>query len=315
MKISVIETESGCFIKISSYYPTVNNILVNGVAPRPTHNKEWYKVDKFPTKVEELVPPQTINRRFELIDKTLESDKFPLTLSCVQVWNDDGEWSEDYRMLESLYRLAFDYTESRYEPVKFEAELICKIDNIEEYAGFSYPIREKRWSKDVVLLLDESAIKHQVIDTIVFPDLILASKPSELSSEHSYKIIRQHVIANIDPHVAKISSNYDFCFAVDKLIDLCEPEAYRADISRGKKRPKYETRYRKARTIGIFEMTHDVAKYAKYTPIKGFSGKNHGDLKKNIDKFLKELMDKINEPLKDCPHCKGMGVIVCMTIN
>ena len=77
-----------------------------------------------------------------------------------------------------------------------------------------------------------------------------------------------------------------------------------------KKKPKYETRYRKSREVEVFNMTSAKDKYNNYTIIKGFEGNSEEDLKNKIDTYLEELMAIINEPLHDCPHCKGMGVIL-----
>jgi len=44
--------------------------------------------------------------------------------------------------------------------------------------------------------------------------------------------------------------------------------------------------------------------------IQGFVGKNHKDLKEKIDFYCQNLMEFINTPIEDCPHCKGAGVII-----
>lgn len=60
----------------------------------------------------------------------------------------------------------------------------------------------------------------------------------------------------------------------------------------------------------VFEMTSHERKYSGYTPIDGFRGKNQADLKNKIDEYLEKLIDRINEPLSDCPRCNGLGVVV-----
>jgi hypothetical protein len=49
--------------------------------------------------------------------------------------------------------------------------------------------------------------------------------------------------------------------------------------------------------------------YEGYTSIKGFEGKNESDLKEQIDAYLADLTDAINEPLTECGNCNGTGVI------
>ena len=44
--------------------------------------------------------------------------------------------------------------------------------------------------------------------------------------------------------------------------------------------------------------------------IKGFTGENQDDLKQKIDAYCEDLIKFINEPIVDCPHCKGRGVVL-----
>ena len=50
--------------------------------------------------------------------------------------------------------------------------------------------------------------------------------------------------------------------------------------------------------------------YQGYPIIQGFRGKNHEDLKNNIDDYCRNLIEIINQPLVDCSYCKGYGVII-----
>ncbi len=109
---------------------------------------------------------------------------------------------------------------------------------------------------------------------------MLPMKPSALSSEDSYKIIRAYIKEKIDGRYAEITSDYDFCFTVKKKIKLTTPytETFSPIFGKGKSRKELISN----RSVQIFEMTDDVKKYNGYTPIKGFVGKDHADLKKNI---------------------------------
>lgn len=77
-----------------------------------------------------------------------------------------------------------------------------------------------------------------------------------------------------------------------------------------RRKPKYETRYQKDRTVKILEMTPASSKYQGYTVIEGFEGKNKQDLQEKVDTYLEKLMEFINEPIEDCPNCHGRGVIL-----
>lgn len=48
--------------------------------------------------------------------------------------------------------------------------------------------------------------------------------------------------------------------------------------------------------------------YQSYPVIEPFNGNGEDDLKQNIQTYLNEIMIKINEPLIECEHCKGLGV-------
>ena len=187
------------------------------------------------------------------------------------------------------------------------------MDKIKEYGGFSYPIQRSRWESEGYTPLTQDSISHELVDTLLFPDIVLPARTSKLTSKQTYKVIRKYIQDNINPKYAQISSDYDFCVTVEKKISLFEKVPYQRNISSfNAKRPKYITDYRHNRQIKIFEMTHDGddGNYKGYTAIKPFEGKNIEDLKNNIDNYLAELMTKINEPLHDCPNCKGLGVIL-----
>jgi hypothetical protein len=99
---------------------------------------------------------------------------------------------------------------------------------------------------------------------------------------------------------------------VKKKVHLAKKVPYQRDISRyGARKPKYITDYREIREIEVFEMTHANHNYKGYTVIEGFKGNNVEELKENIDNYLRDLMEEINRPLSDCPHCLGKGVIQC----
>ena len=316
IEILGIKSDVGFYIKIiKGCNYSSKKLLFDGIPAEPTHSSEWYKLKCKPKKITIPVAGEQINHRFELIDKAMESDVFPLTYKVDDVaiydsYEYEYVWNPTHAIKKSLYKLAFDMSPDHNKTLKFVIQTICEIDKVEEYAGLSYDIQKTRWGNDGTVKLTSSDIKHQELDKILFPSLLLPSKPSALSSSDSYKIIRQFVKENINREVAEITSDYDFCFTVKKRIELHTPEKYACNVaSIRSKTPRYETRFRKYRAVEVFEMTDDSHKYKGYTIIPGFTGKNHDDLKKNIDTFLADLIAKINEPLKDCPHCDGMGVI------
>lgn len=329
LKISAIKTnDDGYYVTKQGqegYYSYnsgsgLTNLFFDGVIPNPSLHPNWLKVAKLPKKITKTVRQQNINHRFELIDPSFANEKVPLSIKKEEAGAmGDGDdtsryefyWNEKYAHLKSLYRAVSDPQPDKIEEVPFEVTIILEIDQIKEYAGFSYPVQKTSWAHEGFTQLTNKEARHNLIDTIVFPGLVLSGRESKLTSEQSYKIIRKHVQDNIDPKWAVITSDYNFCFTVQKKIPLCKPIPYQKDISRyGARKPKFVTDYRNSRSIKVFEMGHsgEGAPYKGYEAIKGFEGANIEELKMNIDEFLKDLMEKINAPLKDCPHCNGLGV-------
>lgn len=316
LTIIAIETDAGYFIqeKTTSSYRNVSGLetyLFDGEKPTKTFHPHWVKIPNKPLKIEIKVPQSPINHRYELIDKALQSEKIPLVFKRDEVaYYEEYEWKwkSEYLHLSSLYREVSDPQPNLLENIQFTFNVLLKVDKVKEYASFSYPSLQKCSFSETNRPVSE--VIHQEIDKILFPDIILPSKPSKLSAYHTYAIIREHVKTNINPKVARITSDYDFCFSVKKIIPLAEPYSYECSPIFGtkKERSKKVQKYVTDREWEVFEMCHEP--YQKYTPVTPFRGESHEDLKKNIDNFLKELMERINEPVVECKACCGRGVIL-----
>ena len=146
----------------------------------------------------------------------------------------------------------------------------------------------------------------------------LPTAPCEIASETLYNIVRQHIIKHLDNRVAKITSNYNFCFEVCKLIPLYEPKqlTYTNIFGRTKKeREKLHTTIKKYNDFKIFEMTHDNERHSGYTPIPKLVANNEWELKEKLDNLLEYLIELINEPLNYCEHYKGTGIVQDSPMN
>jgi hypothetical protein len=325
LKIKAIKTDIGYFIQGDG----LERYFFDGLKLEPTYNKSWGKIKNAPIKIEKDTQRSNINYRYELIDKTLESKKFPLVFNREDVSMPDSDssynewiWKDEFSQFKSLYELKFDTQPNIKVPVEFEFNICLEMDNIKEYGGFSYSYCPKlNWDDKFYPSITDKEVNHELIDTILFPDIILPAHKSQLTSKQTYGIIRKHIQDNINSKYAHITSDYDFCFKVKKKISLAEKISYQRDVSRyGAKKPKYITDYKEFREIEIFEMTYSSDRgyggnHKGYTPIEGFKGNNMGELKENIDNYLKDLMDKINEPVVDCKHCKGKGVVLNNSVD
>lgn len=326
IKIVAIESPNGVLITDNvnneSYFRTqLENKLINGEKPKKSFNKDWFLVDKPVTSIQVTKSGEVINKRYVLINPLLKSDIVKEQFKHEDVYggyDDDTDkiiWLNDFDSIQSLYKYECDREPDYLENIEFEYEVLCTLDKLPTLSTFSYAAQIGQYRHNGMGTITEKNLKFNLVDSIVFPEPLLQNRPCSLSSQNTYKIIREHVKLNINPKYAEITSDYDFCFEVKKKIPLAEIETYQVNVNwLTKKKPKYETRYRTHRLVKVFEMTHagqnNGRGYDKYTVIQGIKGDNATDLQEKLDKYLEDLMNIINEPLSDCPHCKGMGVIL-----
>jgi len=316
-KIQVIETEDGAFIGRLREYNSLNGYLFDGAKPKPTFHKDWFHVAQVPTLMQRTVSHPDTNHRYELKAEFLETEGFsgktlgkmkpsiPINECQSQAgMYDEWIWNEEYKHLASLYELKSDAVEDTLEDVEFDAEVILKIDNIKEYSGMSFPVRRTQWKQDGYINITDSDAHHQAIDCIVFPSLMRHARPARFTSEQVYKIVREHIIRNIDLEVCEITSDYDFCFTVKKRISP------HGTFTKAKaKNPNLRTPTRsKCELSTVFEMTHEGENYKGYTAIPAIAGKNNADLKRKINLYLKTLIKELNTPTEICHHCNGTGI-------
>ena len=295
--------------------------IANGANLKPTFHKDWFLVEgavALETLTRMRNQPRA-NYRFELIDMSFEREDVPSYIGKDDMVKGEYGWAlgEKYERLESLYSLESDEQPAIEVAVEFELVIVLELEeDLIEVEKFKYP-RTKKWDTPQSYIRRDN-IEHRVLDKIIFPSLVLPSRPTRLTSEESYALVREHVVRNIDSAGATITSNYDFCFTVEKVIRLAKPYSYKREVktARGKsyRRRRYREIYVSARKMTVFEMTWAGATRRKtghrgYTIIKGFEGANEHDLHVNIETYLAELMEIINAPLVDCPHCGGMGVV------
>ncbi len=276
--------------------------LFDGKVPEKTWSPNWLTVKQVPLTITYpyTTPPEIAYYR--LIDPSLESNKIPLELTA-DVCHDDPDtglpvWNENIAHLASLYEPVETPSEKVEEPVEFTFTVVCEVGT-PLVAGVSAFSSVSVWK-----------VKHRLIDEIMFPGIVLPMLPSQISSENMYVIIREHVKRNIDHDVATITSDYDFHLAVDKPIDLVAPEAYRVAVGKGRSERK-ETRYHKQRSVRVLQLVptaEDVRKFGGEL-VPSMEADNEEILKIKIEHYLAGLIQMINEPLVDCPTCKGLGVL------
>lgn len=211
-----------------------------------------------------------------------------------------------------MYSLKYDSVPDKEEAVECNLITILEINNYEFPPKIDYKVQIKygiNYKKDVIT---NKNINHQVLDKIIYPEVLLHTKPCFISSIDLYNVIREHIKNNINTKYAKITSDYDFCFTVKKIVPLIEPRKftyYNIFALTKKARQKLHFGVEHYKEIEIFEMTHEQQNYKSYTPIGNLHAENEIELKEKIDCILDKLITVINEPLTLCPHCSGTGYI------
>ena len=315
LTILCIKTNKGCFITDCTvtggydydYHRTaLKDLLFDDKKPSDTYCRHWYYIEQYPTSIQKEMPGEYINKRYELKDESLASDKMPQVIP----YEEEGNYNVD--LIDSLYSYKYDQAPNYLEDVPYDIQVICEIDNYNFPPKLEYnAIQKVSWS-DKQYTITNAQVQHQMLDKIIFPSVLLHEKPCKFTSKQMYDITRQYILEHIDNSVAKITSNYDFCFTVKKLIPLIEPETitYQNIFARTKReRAKVHTTVKKFEEKEIFEMTHDQRRYDNYTVIPEMHANSEAELKEKVDTWLEGLMEIINEPLCQCPHCQGTGYV------
>jgi hypothetical protein len=312
LEILCIKTNKGCFIsdntKDKGYYYSspIPNLLFNGNKPTDTYSSNWFYIEQYPTSIQKEVDGGIINVRYELKDETLESEKMPKIIP----YEEEANYNSD--VISGLYSYKYDKAPSYLEDVSCDIQVVCEITDYNFPPKIEYAAIEKRGWNECTYTIKNTNVQHQMLDKIIFPAVLLHERPCKFTSKQMYDMTRQYIISHIDNAVAKITSNYDFCFEVHKLIPKIEPETitYQNIFARTKReRNKVHTTIKKYEEKKIFEMTHDQSRYNNYTVIPEMYANNEAELKEKVDTWLESLIEIINEPLHQCPHCQGSGYI------
>ena len=272
-----------------SYNSKIEKYKFDGKYGIKSYSKDWVLIDKVPEIVELTISAQNINQRYELKDGFPESQITPKVI----VYNEIDDY--DFDGISGLYEYKFDLAPETFDVIEFEINIIDSIDNFKP-------------------VIQQYQIENGVLDKIMFHPVLLQTRPCKMSVDQSYKIIRDYIKKNINNRFAKITSDYDFCFTVEKIIDFNEPEEYQVDVnninnySKRKRKPKMETRYRLNRRVKVYEVA--PKSYQKYPIVEPFMGTSYENMMENVETYLNELIEEINKPLVDCPNCNGMGVII-----
>ena len=319
-------SDKGLFIaNQGKNYQNVRNQLpttlkVNGITEfSPTHHNSWKLLDgnfKILSVEQKKSGHNTVNIRWEL-NEGVDIPEVPKVVSqedSCEFENEDYYWEfgkeSKYYAYRALYKRKYDLEPLGYEKVEFEVEDLGSIttESLDTFAEAKVALQSQHTKRYEDHDLSSVVVYSELAELLV-PDVMLHNQPCSLSQDNTYHIIRNYVKENINREHATISSDYDFCFTVQKKVHI-KPLIFRDEIKKSNNRsyakPRFNTRTVTDKKFDIFSMC-PAKKYSGYTPIQGFRGDNLKELHDNMKQFLDELIQKINEPLQECECCSGTG--------
>lgn len=293
-----------------------------------THKEGWLFLENETSinKVEKKVAPKVINVYWELKNSEDVSLGLPLLLSqeeSQEEWDDDDDaycytiTNPKYARFSNLYQRREERDDGSWKDISDEYEFCYKgefsVENLSDDIGdIKLTWQEKAgWSYKEKTVDLSSIARYNELEEMLIPDLVIHNRPCSVDVETTYKIIRNYVKENINGKYARVKSDYDFCFSVDKVIPI-KPYELKTEVlkknNRSYAKPRFNTKLIQNKTVEVFEMCPKP--YQKYTTIKGFSGKNLRDLADNIKSYLEDLVDFLNTPLVECECCQGVGHVL-----
>jgi len=314
IKLQAIKTKQGFYLKSNDSRQYLNYYFINGVNPEKTVYGDWFYVEG--NQIESLknvLPKKQSNHRYVLVDSSLENEKIPLQIKREDAcfYDDEEEswvWKFENQHLKSLYKLEWDTEEESYEDIPCEVNVILEIDTDK----LSRP--EFFQMKNRFGYINALEPEHEMISKLLFPAPVVQFTPCKYSSNQMYEIVRDYVKRNYDRDWATISSDYDFCFQVNKKIKLSNPHEQTWEIMKENGKPykqkKFKSKYISTKEIKVFEMTNSKSRYKGYTVIPEMIADNEEELVRKVNDFCETLIARINEPLVECGVCQGSGVIL-----
>lgn len=255
---------------------------------KPTFSAIWVELDKLPEQVSVLCDKR--DRKY-VLQEQFSKLNLPATLTPYEYINQPEQVQEMYESV----------TEREYvEETVIDAEFVHMGEfDIKDPVKFEYVLSGANKSKTDTIGRD--AIQYDELGMMFMPSIARSNVPCRIAGKDIYRIIRKHIQKNIDSKVARITSDYDFCFRVERVIQLSEPLLTEYISANGKKSPVIKTE----RLIPIFEMSPE--KKDTYTRVDDLVADNEADLKAKIDTLLGNIMKGINKHQAECPCCKGTG--------
>jgi len=307
----------------SGQIENVKNIRVNGVTPvEHLYNGYFFLEGVFTIeKFERMGYSRRELSHMELVDTAYASDKIPLRYDNVTYEYDSGadcclSNNEELNKVISLYKPFYNTIEGDWEEKPFIVNVLgnVQVDSLSEPQKMKVSLVNNdscgRGEQEVDI---SSVTDYYTLEKMLTPPFLLHERNCFISSDNLYKIVRDYVRKNIDLKVAKITSDYDFCFTVKKLVTT-KPfpirKEERTKNGNSYRPPRYKIVQGSTKEVEVFEMTSATKKYNNYTVIESIKAPNQKELVENLKAYLDDLMYTINLDISECQHCNGCGHIV-----
>lgn len=307
LSLSAVKVD-GLYYLTKNGYQSAKDLLAFRADPewKATFHSQWVSSPGLPNAVEKFVTGKKENERYELKPEYPADCPMARNLPMVdergnKYWSDDFQW----RDILGAYDFKFEVVPDYYEPVEFECVVLGEFSGFHPpQHEFSYPLPKTYDGPQIHLTAKD--VSHQLLDSMVFPEFVLADRPCRLTEEQSFRIVREFLRTNIDPRYAKLASDYEFTVRVEKVIPLARPYPTKRNVSHSR-RPRYTEIMITDRKAEIY---HLDSKQGKDKKTLMFAGDSQDDLTDKIDAYLADLKQTINAPLAECKHCDGKGYTV-----
>lgn len=279
--IYIKETRNNC----SSF----DYLLFDNVVAEKTLKNNWFKLSKVPEHITKTRKKKRVNERWELKAGYSSSELMPKIITTDQYDYDE------YEAVINCYQYLYDEIDDGFEEVEFE------INKIYSREDFEFVVNKYNAHSSEMTKIEYSSDLHQEF-------------PCKLTREQVMHIVRTHIKKYIDNRYAKITSDYAYSFEVKKIFNLYEPYSTMVDTNNSwmnkRRKPRWVEKIISTKQESILHLTdgssiNDFS--ATYVP--EIVGANYEDLKIKLNEYLDGLMEMINVPYCECPHCKGWGLI------
>jgi hypothetical protein len=332
MKLEIYKTNLGVFLKNSWFYNNlqkdntkINDIILSELVKSNNNGFLFLEGVHEIKSVKTLSPATYKHVGYKIMSDDLISDKIPAYLTLDQVnekldpYEDVWVW-ENYNNIRSLYVPHRVELPEEWKEQEFTVEVLREfhIDKYDDPINMKVKVETGYYSSDKKVVEQDlsNVVSYDELERLLTPEVLLHKRPCYITPEQVFKIVRQYVKDNIDKSHVRITSDYDFCFAVMKWYKT-KPYTIRKEqyTARGNsyKPPRFTNSVSTEKLVEVFNIAPKI--YNEYMVAPKFEADNLEEMVYNVKTYLEELMEVINRPMKECECCDGYGVVSIDTVK